>query len=496
MKHQLITLTVLLLGVWVGVREASCSSTLSVVNPVNPMSTESFPSGGKGVDSDNSERTGVDSPPVVKNLYMIEDVKVDVTAASSQEARTSAIAEAQRRAFRQLLARLLPESEHSHFYDLGDQDIEFAVQDFEITNEKITKVRYIGTFIIRFNPAAVGKILSRRGQTIQPQVRVSSETLIIPLFEKDQHILLWEETNPWFTAWVQGQEQQGKATKWVIPVGDLADIRDLSAADALAGNHLGMTKMLNRYGLERATIVLLKITAEGPKLELKQFSNEGMIATLGPLPLEGTDLDIALIVQNAFSKARELLPQLAMAAQASLVPQKMALSVDFSGLREWLEIKHMLEQSPSIKELAVTSLNRTHAEVSFQHVGAHHVLESFVGTHGFSLHGGDNGKWRLVRGKMSSATLMPGVDVSASGGSSAAVSGASSSALSGSGVALSSGHQKAEAMTSSSYSSSSSSSFPSMPRSSPYYMPAEVLSPVATSAAQPYAPGLGIEGKP
>jgi hypothetical protein len=86
--------------------------------------------------------------------YTVADVNADVTADTAAHARDQALLQAQRTAYVQLCARLgVPDNS----IKLTDDALAALVQSFEVQSERLSAVRYIGVFTIRFKPSAVQK---------------------------------------------------------------------------------------------------------------------------------------------------------------------------------------------------------------------------------------------------------------------------------------------------------------------------------------------------
>lgn len=98
-----------------------------------------------------------DAPSVVTEPFTITDVNVDVTSDSPAHARDNALMQAQRLAYAQLCARL---NAADNSAKLSDDDLAALVRSFEVQNERLSAVRYIGVFTIHFNQAAVQKKLN------------------------------------------------------------------------------------------------------------------------------------------------------------------------------------------------------------------------------------------------------------------------------------------------------------------------------------------------
>src|SRR5688572_25282042 len=104
-------------------------------------------------------------PPVhaADDLYTVENVQVDITADSALAARDQAFDKAQVEAFKILAQRMLPESAVATFTPPDVATISAMVQDYEMTAEKLSSVRYIGTYNFTFRGPAVERYLNIQG---------------------------------------------------------------------------------------------------------------------------------------------------------------------------------------------------------------------------------------------------------------------------------------------------------------------------------------------
>ncbi|MEC8664523.1 MAG: hypothetical protein VXY16_03530, partial [Pseudomonadota bacterium] len=91
----------------------------------------------------------------VDSLFTVQDVKVDVTSENAAKAREEAFGKAQMKAFEILVERLASSGEAANITPPDYITVSSLVRDFEITNEQLSSVRYIGTYTFRFKKEAV-----------------------------------------------------------------------------------------------------------------------------------------------------------------------------------------------------------------------------------------------------------------------------------------------------------------------------------------------------
>ncbi|MCE7887332.1 MAG: DUF2066 domain-containing protein [Alphaproteobacteria bacterium PRO2] len=187
------------------------------------------------------------------DLFTVEGVQVDVTADSALAARDQAFDKAQVDAFLVLAGRMLSESELTAFTPPDAATVSPMVQDYEVTAEKLSSVRYIGTYTIRFRAAAVERFLNVQGQSY---TNVSSAPLVIlPFYQAGGRTYLWSPYNIWMRAWNR-TDPRGPLVPVIVPMGDLEDVSDISDDDVFSYNPSKLANLLKRYDAGDAVIAV------------------------------------------------------------------------------------------------------------------------------------------------------------------------------------------------------------------------------------------------
>ena len=100
-----------------------------------------------------------------ETFLTVSDVPVDVTAKDAAAARDQAIAVAQSKAWDKLVKELVTDPAQQARIHPSQQEIESFVQDFGVENERVSTVRYIGLYDVRFREGRVRKYLADSGVT-------------------------------------------------------------------------------------------------------------------------------------------------------------------------------------------------------------------------------------------------------------------------------------------------------------------------------------------
>ena len=86
-------------------------------------------------------------------------VKVDATADTAAAARDLARIDGQRRALGLVIDRLSGSSENAKLAKLDDKTITDMVVSFEVANERMSAVRYLGDYTFYFRPSKIRRLV-------------------------------------------------------------------------------------------------------------------------------------------------------------------------------------------------------------------------------------------------------------------------------------------------------------------------------------------------
>lgn len=315
------------------------------------------------------------------SLFVVQGVKVDVTAGNSVAAQNQAFDEAQNKAFRTLAQRMVVEAQAASVSTPNALTISSLVKDYEVTDEQVSAVRYVGTYTFRFREAAVSKFFSVSGVTF---TNVGSKTLLIlPVFQRDGRNMIWSEGNLWMDSWSNATLSSGLVPV-EVPIGDLMDMADIDEDQALSYERRKLDRMLGRYDAMEAAIMI----AVPDKTLSGMNYNSG--AALGRLRISiyRTDRANAEHVQDIFlesdgqetvkgiydrgvASAYEALQKdwkrktLASAAQSQL----FYVRVPLANVKQWVQVRQALTNISGLDDLSVLSMKKVEVRLSFKYRG-------------------------------------------------------------------------------------------------------------------------------
>lgn len=318
-------------------------------------------------------------------LFTVSGVRVDVTAESAVKARAEAFEKAQQDAFKMLADRLLPEEDAQNFVPPASATISPMVRDFEITGEQLSRVQYIGTYTFRFKENAIRNFFADKNVSFT-SVR-SKPVLILPFYQAGTKTILWGESNPWLAAWGRTDTRQGLVPVQV-PIGDIADVADISDTQALTYNAGSLHNMIGRYGAGEAIILIGK-----PKAPPAAADSQADAAPPESMDIMvyRTDLGAPSFVKTINIAASEITGSETLfdaavrltrqafqsdwknktSVQMGTLGEKATLNarVRFSSLREWSETQKALRKVSAISYMRVVRLSPKQAEIELTYSG-------------------------------------------------------------------------------------------------------------------------------
>lgn len=355
-------------------------------------------------------------------LYTVEGVQVDVTDKNAVKAREKAMEEAQVKAYQMLAERILSPAELTTFKMPDANTVSLLVQDIEVTNEQLSRVRYKGTFTVRFRPNAMKSNIA--AQT-KPQVPVQPGTsqkpvLVLPFFHGMGQQMLWHGSNPWMNAWRAIPTDRSMMQPTVLPVGDAADIAKIGDYDFGRYDPMRVQEMASRYGANDV-VILLASPDSYQRLVVTiykhgfQGAQQVQKVTFDRLPQE---LDSALYARAA-AKVREMLiqnrnasaqPPQRNAYPTAPAPQQPPLAAPmpytrqalgpvseyfamarFANVQEWVRLKTALERTPGVQSMLVRALRSREATIDLRFAGNVNQLQSSLQSAGIAMRAGGAG---------------------------------------------------------------------------------------------------------
>lgn len=308
------------------------------------------------------------------NIFEVRAIPVDVTAETAAQARAQALVQGQQTAFHLLLARLTLRSDGDRLPALNAGDLELYVRDFGVSDEKTSAVRYIARMDVRFRPGPVRDLLYEMG--LRFAETPSKPVVVLPVYEVGGARLLWDDPNPWATAW-NARPQTFGLVPTVMPIGDLTDIAAIGAEQAVEGDQQRLAALARRYG---ATDTVVAQAVQGVDVTTARTSLEVFVTRYG------TELVEQTVVRSYVAEDGETVPALLARAATDITglvedtwkrdnlldfgtASVLAVVVPVRGLHDWLLVKTRLARVAVVREVEMVLVNRAEVRVNLHFIG-------------------------------------------------------------------------------------------------------------------------------
>ncbi len=353
--------------------------------------------------------TAVPVAAQVRNLFIVEDVRVDETAENAEAAREKAITAGERRAFELLLERITAPEDRARLAAPAQTAIESLIKDFWISEEKASRVRYIAVLNFNFRPQPVRDFLRRNGVSFVTQP--APPAAIVPVFRSEAGLLLWEEDNPWRAAWA------GETGTSLRPLRTAAasDGGSLSADQAVAGDGAALSALAQRLDADETVVAIAEIVAPPQPeqaLELRLILNRRDRAGRSeatPITLRGRMGEDAAALLKRGARETALVLDAAWKGQQRTTPKPTAVAatdVIVDSLGEWLDIRKRLGRIDAIEGVNIVLFAVDRVRINLVYATSPEELTNVLRSRGLALTTGPDA-WTLRLGEAAAAVADP-----------------------------------------------------------------------------------------
>ena len=294
------------------------------------------------------------------------EVEVDVTGKDAAAAREQAMMKGRADALTDLLGKFTTPEQVNHIITTLDPGkVNSLVRGTEVLDEKISSNRYRARLLVTFDANEISNLIGNNGTGNNPEqiTNAIGSFLIIPSYEEDGIVMLWEESNPWRNAW-KGQGLEVTSGDIVVPFGDASDIRVVDSQTVSSANYSALLPLTLRYGVSDIVILQAKLS-RSPDLQLdvvkrriNRKQNEVNLTTYRADPQETKDLLLARAARD-ISESLEHKKTEEMEASKTVSGgerNKMMVLASISTLASWTQLRTKLSALPMVDKLEVLAL--------------------------------------------------------------------------------------------------------------------------------------------
>lgn len=317
--------------------------------------------------------------------FVVAGVPVDVTGATALDARSRALAEGQRAAFRRLLQRMTPEDAWPNLPPASDDNVQATVRGFQIASERASATRYIAKLDIAFHREAVRRLLRDAGLPFTETA--ARPTVVLPVWRDAAGIQLWEPTNPWRQAW-EARTERPTLAPILVPTEGQAGSEPLSPLAATAGDPAQLRELAVRLGAGDVVVAEARQGGGGVEVTTTRYGTGLPQAATATFPgLTAAAEGLAREWDEAW-KAKTILR---FDTTASL-----RVEVPIKSMADWVKIRQRLAETSEIGKVEIAMLSAGTAELLLTLRGDTETLRLALRQRDLALTE-TAGAWRLQR---------------------------------------------------------------------------------------------------
>jgi hypothetical protein len=319
--------------------------------------------------------------------YTVRAVATEAEAADPAAARDQAIAAGQVKALQEVMRRITDPADHGRLPPVDASTARGMVETYSLAAERTTDTAYRANMTVEFNGDAVRGLLRTHG--IAFAASASAPVLVVPVYQSDPlaTALLWEDTNPWLTAW-RHQDSGNMLMPLEVPTGDLRDVTSITAEEALVPDSTALDRLISRYGHSRVLVAHAVRTAPNMQTVSLNYGSPRAMARTGKQTIQrGPDEDdAAFLIRAATELARRMESDWRQATmvRGGAARQATAL-VTLGGFDDWVTIRRVLEQSPLVSDMRVQAMSREMAQLTLTVLGDIGQVGAALASEGLTL---------------------------------------------------------------------------------------------------------------
>jgi hypothetical protein len=332
-------------------------------------------------------------------IYTVAKVAVEAEARDAVQAKQIAINDGQQAALRTLMKRLTPVSMHPRLPVLEDAMVERMIDGFSVRRESNSSTRYIASLDFSFEPNAVRDILNRFGLPYAEQQ--AAPVTLLPVMTEAGGVKTGAG-NAWFEALENVDYEHGLATlKLAAPRADFAP-----GTIADPANPQVLQTLRQQYRSDNLVLALAEIDAQHTKLRVRLIGQDGVGGLFLDRTYRITDQAIAeaaafaakvsvAVIEGRWKTTR--LAGLGSLDGTAANLETVELSVQFSGLKQWQDMRARLQKIPGLQGLDVKALNARGASIAVEFAGGASRLVQAAQSQGLIIDERDGGLMLTTR---------------------------------------------------------------------------------------------------
>lgn len=345
-------------------------------------------------------------------VFTVGNYPVEARAGDAVAAKTKAIAEGQKAAFRSLLKRIVPVTAYARLKKIANANVANLIDGTAVRSERNSSTEYIANLDFMFNADGVKALLLR--ENIPHIDAQASTTLVVPVWYVPDGVqvpaALANGAKTWADAW-RGLDTVNAVAPVKIEARKVEILPD-TIAQLAAGNGGMMRTFASAYGGEEQLVVAIATPDPTTKRLIVTLIGQDAVENISwkhAYKVDPTDpgytIELASVISHHVLEGRYKAvaqPGGGMAGGGPIAAGtggagggQIQFGVEFNGMGEWQAISRKLSAIPGVQDLDVAGLSNRGARVVLRYPGPINALAEAAALQGLALRN-DGAAWLLT----------------------------------------------------------------------------------------------------
>ncbi len=302
---------------------------------------------------------------LASELNMVKDIYIELNFKNNQDYRKKALESSYEIAFRRYLNWITLENKADIEKIVADLVPKDYVLGYSIESEKFKKEKYSALISINFEKEKIEKLLISKN--IKFYNKKGPKTLIIPLLNFDKRMVLWDDPNPWFEAWIR-RPLDSNLTNFILPSGEVEDLITLNAEDANNLKYYKIKKLATRYEAVDALVLKIDLVLENNEYNYYLKAYDGLsqeeisISELNYIQTKNINAGLYNL-SNEFANFYDDMWVKKNLAKIEAQSNKL-LELRYDKFGQWLKIKEYLTNNDKVISFSILNLSNKKATIN------------------------------------------------------------------------------------------------------------------------------------
>ena len=295
------------------------------------------------------------------NQSVVKDIYIELEIKENTDHRTLAVEASYEIALSRYLKWITLKTNQDISNLVNLLKAEDYVSGYSIENEKYKKEKYSALITVNFENNKLEKFLENKN--IKFFSKKGPRTLIIPVINFNERLILWDDPNPWFDVWLR-RPLDSNLNLFTLPAGEADDLITLSAEDAVNLKYFKIKKLANKYMSEQASVLLVNVESRNDKFNLSIEVYDGLtqevifFSDIKNIEIDSFDINLSMLA-DTFA---DYFDDLWVKKNLENIDSEITLlaKISYNKYNEWIKIKNfLLNNEKVLKHSTLVITNKT-----------------------------------------------------------------------------------------------------------------------------------------